>query len=284
MHCGSPLRGAAPGTVPAANRAWGWWGAGIGALAAGLLAAILALSGVLGLGAGRPEPVLVARGSNETPPLLEKHGEAPPSLLADDTERIEMPADVRAWLEHLERIEKEKVVIHEDQAIEMMGMMGSIQQQVLGKIGDLADPDSDAVPAAKADEILPIEDLKKPWIELRRKFNDGPPVPEECRALRDRYDDALMQVPGAMADIVDIAGNLFDPEKGPRIRELRDLQRKHKQYIDEPMRQADREVGAICSKYRTRKWFSISPDVSLGGALGGFGGGGLGPGLGLGGF
>lgn len=280
MHCGTALRAAAPGTAPVQKRAWGWWGAGIGALAAGLLAAILALSGVLGLGADKPAPILAARGSREAPPLLEKKADAPPPLLSNTTERVEMPADVRAWLEHLERIEKEKVQIHEDQAIEMMGMMGSIQQRVLGEIGDLADPDSDSVPQTKADEILPIEDLKKPWVELRKKFNEGPPVPAECRALRDRYDNALMQVPGAMADIVDIAGNLFDPEKGPRIRELRDLQRKHKQYIDEPMRQADGDLAQICAKYDTRKWFSISPDVSLGGALGGFGGGGMG----LGGF
>ncbi len=280
MHCGAALRPPAPGSAPGPKRAWGWWGAGAGALVAGLLAAILALSGVLGLGAAKQAPILAARGSREAPPLLEKRADAPPPLLADTTDHIEMPADVRAWLEHLERIEKEKVQIHEDQAIEMMGMMGSIQQRVLGNIGDLADPDSDSVPQTKADDILPIEDLKKPWIELREKFNAGPPVPAECRPLRDRYDNALMQVPGAMADIVDIAGNLFDPEKGPRIRELRDLQRKHKQYIDEPMRQADRDVGEICAKYRTRKWFTISPDVSLGGALGGFGGGGSG----LGGF
>jgi hypothetical protein len=247
----------------------------IAALVFGLGAAgILRLRGsdkpgpVLARGQEPTQSVLTERGPDDNPSILPKQADQPAATLTKPGP-VRMPDDVRAWLEHLEKIERAKQALSQDEQDDLMISMRSIDQMVTKAATDgLLDPDSSADPEAGVNDFLPIKKMTADWKELRRQFNqDGPPVPDECKDLHDQYDSALMQVPGVLKDINDIAGNLFDEDKKPKIKGLREVQRTHQDYIDKPLHRSDRLLGDICDHYQTRKWFDIKVD-NAGGLMG----------------
>ncbi|HRI45255.1 MAG TPA: zinc ribbon domain-containing protein [Fimbriimonadaceae bacterium] len=242
-----------------------WWAIGAVLAACAVLAGLGAM-GVLGLaGPKKTDPVL-SRGQGPAASILQRPGERTAPVLKRD--QITMPADVRAWLEHLERIEKAKQELQREQADELMIAMSSMNGLVSGfGIEGLLDEETTGDPEASIEKFMPIEKMIGQWKALRRRFNEeGPPVPAECRDLRDHYDGVLMQVPGVMKDIATIAGNVFDPSKSQKMKDLREVQREHRQYIDEPLRRSDDILGQICDRYDTRKWFDIK--VDSGGMMG----------------
>jgi len=266
MNCGQAL---APASAPAAagsaalpmprRNSAVWWALG-GVVAVGALLAGLQAFGILGLsGPKKGDPVL-ARDQSPAASVLQRPGSSPAPVLPRD--QVSMPADVRAWLEHLERIEKAKQELQQEQADELMISMRSIDSLVSGfGLDGLLNEETTGDPEAGIESFMPIEKMMGQWKDLRKRFNEeGPPVPEECRALRDHYDGVLMQVPGIMKDIGAIAGNVFDPAKSQKVKDLREVQREHRQYIDEPLRASDRLLGEICDRYDTRKWFEIKVD------------------------
>lgn len=281
MNCGQALAPAPEGpgapavSITPTKTTAHWWvlGAILG-LAALMFA--LDLTGILRLRGKQPGSVLT-RAHDDLGTVLPAAGrESGPSLPAAGREKRVMPDDVRAWLEHLERIEKAKQELQQDQLDDLRIAMGSIQQRVLGIATEgLLDPDAPDAPAAGVESFLPVTKMTEDWIRLRQRFNEeGPPVPAECKDLRDLYDGVLMQVPGTLKDIDEIAGNLFDPEKKDKIRDLREISKRHTDVIDKPLRRSDRVLGEICDRYDTRKWFDIKVDSGGGvfGLLGGLGG------------
>lgn len=242
-----------------------WWAIG-GILAVCAALAGLSAMGVLGImGPKKNDPVL-SRGQDPAPSVLQRPGERSAPVLQRD--QVTMPADVRAWLEHLERIEKAKQELQREQADELMIAMSSMSGLVSGfGVEGLLDEETTGDPEAGIEKFMPIDKMMDQWKALRRRFNEeGPPVPEECRTLRDEYDGVLMQVPGVMKDIATIAGNVFDPSKSQKMKDLREIQRTHREYIDVPLRRSDDLLGQICDRYDTRKWFDIKVDA--GGMMG----------------
>lgn len=276
MNCGQPAPAAAVAaggpaslvqTQPKSN-AGVWWALGaILAIAAILFG--LGAAGILRLrSADKAGPMLVQPGPDQGKLLVKRADDPPPVLQRNQDDPIRMPDDVRAWLEHLERIERAKQELQRDQMDDLMISMRSIEQLVLGAATEgLMDPDAPDNPTAGVNDFLPVEKMTADWKELRRRFNqDGPPCPEECKPLKDEYDGALAQVPGVLNDIGSITGNLFDPEKKSKIKDLREIQQNHREYIDKPLTKSDRMVGQICDKYETKKWFDIK--VDSGGMMG----------------
>ncbi|MBX7133629.1 MAG: zinc ribbon domain-containing protein [Fimbriimonadaceae bacterium] len=276
MNCGQPAPVTAPAAGSSVPMAWPqtksnagvWWAIGSVLVIAAVVFGLGAV-GILRLrGADKSGPMLVQTGPEQGKILARKAEDPPPVLQRHQDDPIRMPDDVRAWLEHLERIERAKQELQRDQMDDLMISMRSIDQLVAGFATEgLMDPDAPDNPTAGVNDFLPIEKMTADWKELRRKFNqEGPPCPEECKPLRDEYDTALAQVPGVLSDINAIAGDLFDPAKKEKIKDLREVQKSHRDYIDKPLTKSDRLVGEICDRYDTKKWFDIK--VDSGGIMG----------------
>lgn len=290
MQCGAPVvlstpvpasassSGTFPLTLPRSNSGV-WWALGVVLVLAAVLVGLQA-AGILRMGAGgNPKavltkpgeggpPLLVAKGDSSEPVMAAKSDSPPSTMPLHRDGPLRMPDDVRAWLEHLERIEKAKQELQRDEMDELMISFRQIEGLVTSKaVEDLIDPEKTGDPAAGVNDFLPIEKMTSDWKDLRRRFLEtGPPCPDECVPLRNAFDGALSQVPGSLNDINEIVGNLFDPEKKSKIKDLREVQKSHREFIDKPLKESDRMVQQICDRYDTKKWFDIK--VDSGGILG----------------
>lgn len=253
-------------------------------LVALVLAALLGLSasGILRFGAQTPPTgQLAAKGMAPNNNILQESGTAPAPVLEKTAEGPPpMPADVEAWLKHLEKCEKAKVEISGDQSAEItvfmqknsvlgagMGLMNPYDQS-----GDGTD-DKDPGTYTKG-KIL---DLRPLWQELITYFNSVPP-PEECKPLADDFNQAISEIPGMMGDLGEVLNEVStNPEKA--LQTVNKMKNGSYDGIDRYFARADQKLGAICAKYARNKWFNIQTDVGAGGMfskgmLGGIGGAG----------
>jgi hypothetical protein len=242
-------------------------------LFAGLVGLALAVAlgtgaaSLLGLGRSAP-PGLEARPRDPAPATEALAQEPGPSL--DQTGPTPMPADVRAWLEHLERIEARRRRLAEDQVAGLMVTMAQLQglggaEKMLGDLLGEAGGESQPTTTPAEDVAKATEGKRADWDLLTADFEAVPP-PEECLALRGSYAQALGET-GAM--ILDVFEAMDEASSDPQqaIAALNRLRGTSADRIDAAAGEADRRLGEICDKYDTRKWFSISKDFG-----GGFGG------------
>ena len=282
MHCGqtlAPQAGQAqPGSTPIMNRpapafpvstkpnakknAW----IAAGAALAIVLALFFGLSaaGLLKFGSKEPdlEP-LKAQGQQPTIPLLRAEGtQAPADVKAH---QIQMPDDVRRWLEHLERIEKRKNELSLRQLTQMAVL--AQQMKVLGGAMSLLNgDDEDAAPSDTAKQHF--DELRPEWNQLISDFRSLPP-PAECRPIADEFNRAVSEIPGINADLAAIlSGAAADPATS--LESVMKLQNTSANVIDKNLASSDARIADLCRKYDTRKWFDIKTDVG-GGLMGKFG-------------
>ncbi len=240
------------------------------------LAMILALffglnaTGLLQFGAKNPKiDSLRAQGSMPKQDLLRAEGSSSPPVLSQSAQRVEMPADVRRWLEHLEAIEKRK----NDLSMKQLSQMAVLMQQmkVLGggmglwneeEVGFGGDTGPSETTKTSFDALRPE------WNQLIQDFHNYPP-PAECKPIADDYARAINEIPGMNSDLADIlAGVSTDPAAS--LERVMKIQNTSSGVIDRYLGTTDSKVGDICRKYETRKWFDIKTDVG-GGLLGKFG-------------
>lgn len=235
----------------------------------------MAASGLIKIGGAAPPPGLSAK-AGATDSMLTRPGDEPEAMLTRPAEEkapalvesgpISMPADVRAWLEHLERIEKKKNDLHVDQsdtakmAAKMLEGAGGITS--IEDVNTLTDPDA-AMPDMRGDVTAMFEELKQPWVALRAEFQRGPRVPAECAGLAATYSAALANIPSTIDQLTGIVSG-FNPQDSnaqslaERARSAaRGVGRNHKGSVDGSFSQADELLETICEKYNTRKWFDI---------------------------
>lgn len=240
--------------------------------------ALLAVAAILGgLGAfgllkfgSQDEPTLQAAGP-KPPPVLQREAPATTPTLPVANQRKEMPADVRAWLEHLERIEKKKNALHIQQSTEIktvasLGMVGQMKDIMKSLFGDESPIDTSSNPQSGTSFTEIATRVQGEWNALRTEFNTLPP-PAECRELHASYDGALAQVGGIVGDMLRMLGSIT-PDNAANMQDirtrLREIDARHAQYIDQPLKNADRMLGEICGRYDVAKWFVISPDLPAG--------------------
>lgn len=259
---------------PSYGKANPWWYVlgGVGVVLAAIVG--LGLAGVLQFPWANRSKTLpaVAEGPR---PVLQLPNQTGPPVTPVQRERKEMPADIRAWLEHLERIERKKNALHVQQSTEIrtvasLGMLGQMKDIMGSLFGDDAPIDTTPDPESGTSFRDIAFRVRRDWVALRQEFHTMPP-PEDCKPLAREYDGALMQVPGVVGDMLEMLGAVTSENAQNIRRSLVDVQTRHQQYIDEPLKRSDRLLGEICDKYETRKWFTISPDLP-GGTLGKFGG------------
>ena len=187
-----------------------------------------------------------------------------------------MPADVKAWLLHLERIEEYRMSMtkeHLAQAIGQMmgsGMAGNLQDAVdEAMYGESPSGGQNYDPSQRAKVQHSTAELRQAWRELNVYFNSKQP-PAECVPLKNTYETTLGETSTMMMDILDaIEYSQRDPNGA--ISKLIQMMGTSKPRIDASAEASDRLLAGICRKYETRKWFKITPDVG-GGMMGGLGG------------
>lgn len=215
------------------------------------------------------QELLRAEGEDPKIPLLRAEGSPPPPTLNQGAQRIEMPADIRRWLEHLEAIEKRKNDLSMKQLSQMAvlmqqmkvlgGGMGMLNEEEGGYGGDLGPSET-----AKGS----FDAMRPEWNQLITDFRSFPP-PAECKPIADDYNRAINEIPGMNSDLAEIlAGVASDPAAA--LEKVMKIQNTSSNVIDRYLGASDSKVGDICRKYETRKWFDIKTDVG-GGLMGKFG-------------
>jgi hypothetical protein len=275
LQCGQMYAAAGPGGALVARKGRNAALVSLGVVAAVLAAfAGLSASGLLRFGEMPAQGNLQAPGAQEDSGLTRRADEPDQTLAATDT-KITMPADVRAWLEHLERIEKKKNAIHIDQSdnaklsarmLEGAGGLTSVED-----VNTFTDPDA-SVPDLRVDVTKMFDEMKEPWLALRKEFLNGPRVPAECTALAQSYESGLVSIPGSIDELTAILKS-FNPTDTNARKEAdsarssaRNVGQTHRANVDRSFIKADDQLEAICRKYETKKWFDIHS-----GTLGGSG-------------
>lgn len=193
-------------------------------------------------GGARPSLAL----SGEDTSNVAKPGDSPPSLtLPGDPapgigrDRQGMPDDVRAWLDHLKRIDRERERLNTDLGAEAMAMMGSLHP------GMFAETEADA--AAQDDSrrrgaaATFIERVNQTFTDLTRRFQGVPP-PEECRRIAAEYNDALLGTRELMTNLIRALENLS-------IQQAAALEGQSINQVDRPVQNANELIKALCRKY-----------------------------------
>lgn len=270
MHQPDPYQ-----SVGRQNLAWIVAGLGIlvGVLAFGFGSGILKLPGAqaksgLEKPGSVPQPSLGLPGAAPAP-VLNKQAEPAPGL---QREAKRMPDDVRAWLEHLERIERRRKEMSHDQMAAVLVQMTSMNMGAgIDALKALAGGDLEAL-----DEKSPTQDLTKDieakrgaWSQLQSDFRSMPP-PAECAGIAAAYTETLGETGAMIVEVMEaVAKSSEDPQAAVAV--LSKMRGTSASRIDEAAGSADQQLADICAKYDTSKWFSISRDFG-GGALGKVGG------------
>lgn len=255
MHCGQQIaqvempRGAVPVgyppqpvAVPQSNKKSNVAIAVISTLIILLLLALgVWMNTLMRKATGQPAPVKVA-GAVTPPPIA--------------ASRVSMPDDVRAYLEFVEKIERQRTELEKQQD-------GSLSvETALGFAADAKAAGDEDNTNPIAPSIQRVGDLARKmrtqWVELANRFDLVLP-PAECRQLGQLYSGSLHQVAGVLGDLTNALSN---PEStGTEQKEdVTSIGERHKTYIDQPAGGADKELARICQKYDTQKWFEIKED------------------------
>ncbi len=209
--------------------------------------------------------LLKAQGTAVPGKLIQAEGRAasPEVIQSQGRQAVVMPADIRAWLEHLERIERKRVDLAGRQMSQSLVLMAQMQGGGLAEFakGLLADdpataPDPPTPRDTMKDEAAP---MKQAWTDLNREFNAVAP-PTECVPIRSEYDQALGETAAMIGDLIDVISNANENPAGA-IDQLRKVQGTSKDHIDAAAKRTDALVQKICDKYETKKWFDVTGDV-----------------------
>jgi hypothetical protein len=184
-----------------------------------------------------------------------------------------MPADVRAWLEHLERVEARRREMATDQVAGALVSLAAVQgaggaaAMLEGLLGD-----DEASPVPEPPSAALGRDAaawRGDWARLQQEFQSLDP-PMACVPVRNAYARALDGTAAMITEVVaQVEASATDPKAA--VAALSRLRGTSSSRIDVAAAEADRGVGEVCRSYGTPKWFSIQPDVG-GGALGRIGG------------
>jgi hypothetical protein len=253
------------------KKAWIWISIA-GVLLAMTFGVVVGSSGVLGKMFGQGDNTTQVQGEGQKP-VLPLVGSAPQATTPVVGEKIMMPADIYNWLLHLERIEKERERISLQQmgevttAMTMLSLGGTaeIMQGLLDGNTDVLDEPPTAnlqLDAAASREV---------WSGLDRQFESVPP-PAECAQIYSSYDETLGETSRMMVEVIQALENSgSNPQNA--LSALYGMRGTSGDRVGDPAARTDDLVQAVCDRYGTRKWFTISRDFGGGGGSFGVGGG-----------
>jgi hypothetical protein len=279
MHCGTMLaapvqaglgQAAASGqqTAQAAQKKAMAFAA-IGALVVLALFGGLFASGALRFGASQRAPGVLKSEAEQGPNSLVVTGQPPQPSLPATADKRYMPDDVRAWLEHLERIERKRMDMASDQVAKAMEMFVALQAGgSLEMLQGLADEAMGGPEVSAPERQTPVKeaadtaaDIRARWRALTTEFNAVQP-PAECVPIRNQYDPALRETGAMIGDILGAIESASTNREGA-LSALMQMRGKSTS-IDKSALATDELIRAICDKYETRKWFDVKGDVGGG--------------------
>lgn len=187
----------------------------------------LALGGEAGSGVAKP---------GDSPPSVALPGDPAPSTGRD---RLGMPDDVRAWLDHLKRIDRDRERLNEDLAAEAMSIMGSLHPGVFAETEADAAAQDDSRRRGTAQGF--IQRVNQTFADLTRRFQSVRP-PDECRRIAAEYNDALLGTRELMGDLMRAVEELS-------IQRAAALEGKSLRRVDQPVQNANELIEALCRKY-----------------------------------
>lgn len=235
----------------------------------GLTAILFGLqqAGLLRFGIKAPEANL---SQNAKVPIdsLAVTAKAPDAPLAVNKEAAaKMPADVYAWLCHLQKVEEEKQTITGEELEQLQSMIPAMQSlgglTSAADVDKMTDPNTDLSKTPGEDNIdSMVQNMQKKWQGLQTDLDSMPP-PAECQRIHDAYSSGLAESVQTMQDIVNIVNgiNTTSPTLKSDIsssqQQLHSIGKEHVTGVDNNFRMSDDLVQQICDKYSVSKWFSI---------------------------
>lgn len=239
-----------------------------------LLAGLAAIGKVgygLWLGAKAKTPEVTLKGASGKP-LLAVDAQVPDADLKVAATRNQMPDDIYAWLQHLQRCDMLKRDLTERANIELQTLIpqlkGADGLTSAADVDKMTDPDSNITAPPGADLVnSEIEKINSEWAQLKARFDKMPP-PTACQPIADSYDAGISDTISTVGEISQILNgvNVNDPNLRQNIdsstNTLRGIGKNNTQGVDNMFAQTDMLVQQICDKYGVKKWFSI--DVSGG--------------------
>jgi hypothetical protein len=253
----------------------------------GILVALLVFGGglyALGLMGPKPNSALTAVGDqNSVLPAVGNQQTVLPAIptvpepaLPKPQVAIRMPDDIYNWLEHLRKTEELRKSLSADQIGELTVMMTKMKtSSITDAMKSLFTADESPIPIDenapdKDSLLLDAKKQREEWKKLNEYFLSYPP-PAECVPIQASYTQALGETGAMIVEILD-AVNLASESPDKAVAALTKMQGTSGGRIDTLAKQTDEQVGDVCRKYETRKWFGISGDVGGGfmSQLGGF--------------
>lgn len=250
-----------------------------GAVVALIIAAIgVKASGILKSGSNTVHAGdLTVQGTNADS-ILRKQGGPDSPMLNTGAALINMPADVRDWLEHLRKVEEQKRQLTADQMHDEVGLLGQVNNtdglMTGAGVRSMADPDNNATEPPAVTALKDFgEKYKQKWYDLS-EFLRSKPAPAECASIESSYDQGLTQLGATIGDfgkILDSVGQTADSDPNAARAQGTDavnsISDNHKNYIDKGFSQADQGVADICAKYHVKKAFDIDTNGNVGSSL-----------------
>ncbi|MDQ2985986.1 MAG: hypothetical protein M3R13_04610 [Armatimonadota bacterium] len=231
------------------------------------LAGVLWASGALQLRGSGADPTLrvSADGANVG---LQQRGANPASALTVKGEEQEpavreslvlMPEDVRKWLEHLKRVDKQREAYNTAFVMNLMSKIGSLQP------GTYIDEDSAAGDEArrKTSAHGVVGDVDTFFGKLTEDFQSLQP-PVECGPIAAQYSSVLLETRGMLGQITTAITNLD-------TRALESMQGTTFARLDTKADETNGLIVAICTKYHEPNKYDVFVDkgsaLGLGSAL-----------------
>lgn len=254
----------------------------------GVLAGLAVIAAVLaGLGAAgllrlnaNPAPAgqLQAQAS-EGPKLLESQtAPAPPALESTAPPKVEMPAAVRDWLEHLRRCENLKNDLHREQASYLSAMAGRLKSGALGltvqDVDRISSPDGTMANLSILEELnKQLSEMPAKWTELDQFFWSKAPPDADCRRIADAFSQGLREVAATFNDVRQVLSGFAgsgEPSVESQARaesQIRDIGREHPKSLDQAFKDSEQMLAELFKKYDTPQSFHIASDLPGGGLL-----------------
>ena len=203
-------------------------------------------------------PVLNAPATPNSPQanVLKTDVEKPP---LKTTEKPPPPPEVIAYLEHLKKVDQARENLQSREIEILLNMVPAAMKAQYEKAFNMDNPEGNISEMDTSAEISKaINQLNRDWQQLCQFFLSVQ-APEPCANLAGAYYSAL-------GDVIKQVTNLNQMLAKAQLGSL-EVSKGKSGSIDDKLDGADRELGAVCSKYGIDKSFAIKSDRNGGTGL-----------------
>ena len=190
------------------------------------------------------------------PNVLQTDVEKPP---LKSPEKTPPPPEVVAYLEHLKKVDETREALQSREVEVLLNMVPVAMKAQYEKAFNMDEPEGNASDMDSSAEISrAINQLNRDWQSLCQLFLSVQ-APEPCANLAGEYYGALGEV---IRQVTQVNQMLAKAQLGSL-----QVTKGKSGSIDDKLDAADRELGAVCSRYGIDKSFAIKSDRTGGTGL-----------------